>query len=101
MEQMILTTITPEIFFQSIRSIVKDEIKAEALNDLQEKLLSPEETCKLFTPQITKPTLAAWTEAGHLTKYHLGGRVFYKYSEIMASLKTLARYKTKSQLATN
>lgn len=100
-QQLILTTLSPETFFQSIRAIIKEEIKAEAVSDLQEKLLSPEEACKMFVPKVTKPTLEAWSKNGPLTKHYIGGRVFYKYSELMESLKTLQRYKTKGQLAAN
>lgn len=96
MDNLILTPVPLETLLQSFRAIIKEEIKAEALSELQEKLLSPAEACKLFTPEITKPTLEAWTRDGLLTKHHLGGRVFYKYAEVMASLKTLVRYKTKT-----
>lgn len=101
MDNLILTPVPLENLLQSFREIIKEEIKAEALSELQEKLLSPEEACKLFVPKVTKPTLESWSKNGPLTKHYIGGRVFYKYSEIMASLKTLGRYKIKSQLAGN
>jgi len=58
-----------------------------------EKLLSPEETCKLFQPSISKVTLWNWTNEGKLQKHQIGGKVFYKYSEVMESITTLKKYK--------
>ncbi|MCW3108467.1 MAG: DNA-binding protein [Segetibacter sp.] len=99
MEQQIITTFTPDAFFQSIRAIIKEEIKTEQQADLQEKFLSPKDTCKLFQPNISKVTLSAWTKDGLLKDYRISGRVYYKYSEIMEAVKHLARY--KRPVATN
>jgi hypothetical protein len=76
-------------FFQDI---VRNEVRSKAAEDLQEKLLSPEETCKLFTPAISKPTLESYYEKGYLQKYYLEGRTWYKYSEVLAALKTIKKY---------
>jgi len=56
-------------------------------------LLSPAETCKMFNPAISKVTLAAWTKRGLLNESRIGGRVYYKQSEIIAGLTTLKKYK--------
>jgi hypothetical protein len=90
---IILTPVPLETLLQSFRAIIKEEIKAEQLDQLQDKLLSPAEACKIFQPNISKVTLAKWTADGLIPDHRLGGRVFYKYSELIESLKTLKKYK--------
>jgi hypothetical protein len=75
-----------------LRGIVREEIKAALTAELQDKLLSPIEVCKLFKPQIAKKTLHVWTEKGIVKKHSIGGRVYYKYSEIMAMGTSLKKY---------
>lgn len=75
-----------------LRSVFREEIRAKQNEALQERLLSPKETCKLFEPNISLVTLDSWADKGLLTKHHIGGRTYYKYSEIMASLKTIRKY---------
>jgi ACT domain-containing protein len=72
-------------------------IKEEKEKDLQEKLLSPEEAMKLFKPEISRTTLYRWEKAGLIVKYSNGRSSYYKYSEIMASLKTVKKYKSAIQ----
>ena len=79
-------------FFQGI---VREEVRNKNYEELQEKLLSPEETCKLFSPAISKPTLESYYDKGHFQKYYLEGRTWYKYSEVMAALKSIKRYERK------
>ena len=93
MDNIVLIPVPLEILLQSIRGVVKEEIKAQQTIDLQEKLLSPAEACIVFQPSITKPTLKKWTDDGFLIQHRIGSRVFYKYSELLASLKTLKKYK--------
>lgn len=75
-----------------LRDVVREEIKSDTQNSLSEKLLSPAEVCKMFQPAISKPTLSKWTDAGHLIMYRIGGRTYYKYSEVMEAAKTLKKY---------
>lgn len=82
----------PEIL-DGLRAIVKEEITSEQSKAFGEKLISPAEACKLFNPVISKVTLTAWTKAGHLKDYRLGGRVFYRQSEIIDAAKHLKKYK--------
>jgi len=79
--------------YEAIREDLKTEIREALKKEAGEKLLSPVETCKLFNPQISRVTLQSWTTAGHLTRYELGGRVYYRYSEVIEATKTLKRYK--------
>ena len=90
--QIILSGISAEDLIELFRPILQNELKA-LIDQQPEQLLSPAEACKLFNPPITKPTLKAWTDKGLLQDHRLGGRVFYKQSEILNSLQTLKKYK--------
>ena len=98
MDAIFLSPIRLEDLASTIENIVNKAIHQKQENDLAERLLSPEETCKLFHPQISKVTLHNWEKQGRLQKYRMGGRVFYKYSEILAGMESLKRYK-KPQVA--
>ena len=69
------------------RTIVREELAAAKEKDLHEKYLSPEEVCNLFVPKITKPTLASYVDKGLVTKHYFGGRTWFRYSEILQTLK--------------
>lgn len=84
-----------------LKTFIKELFEANKEEELQAKFLSPAETCKLFQPKISLVTLNAWEKAGHLTKYYIGGRTYYRYDEIMQAVKHLKRYKTGSKLQTN
>jgi hypothetical protein len=73
---------------------VCDALAVSRKQELGEKLLSPEEARKVFTPQISLPTLNRWTKAGHLKIYKIGGRTWYKYNELIEAAKELKPYKT-------
>jgi hypothetical protein len=75
-----------------IDEIVHKAIREKQQEDLQAQFLSPKETCKLFNPSISLVTLASWTDKGLLKKYSISGRTYYKYSEVIESLKTLKKY---------
>lgn len=89
--QIILNTYSPEEIVEMIKPLIVEAIR-EALQEKEEKLLSPAEVCKIFVPAISKTTLAAWTKQGILTEYRMGGRVYYKLSEIIEQRKTINRY---------
>jgi hypothetical protein len=89
--QIILNTYSPEEMVEMIKPLIVEAIR-EALQEKEEKLLSPAEVCKIFVPTISKTTLAAWTKQGLLNEYRIGGRVYYKFSEIIERRKTISRY---------
>lgn len=94
MDNIVLSPVPLDKLLQSFREIVRQEIAAEQSTHKEEKLISPAETCKLFNPPISKVTLTAWTKLGYLQDHRIGGRIFYKQSEIIESAKTLKKYKT-------
>lgn len=89
--QIILNTFSPEEIVEMIKPLIVEAIR-EALQEKEEKLLSPGEVCKIFVPAISKTTLAAWTKKGFLTEYRLGRRVYYKMSEVNDRRCEIKRY---------
>ncbi len=87
-----IINLSPADLFSQIRDIVKQEVIASTSEQLKEQLLSPEKTRALFNPAITRQTLARWTKDGLLQAHYIGGRVYYKYSEVIESVMTLKRY---------
>ena len=94
MVNLILQGATMEEFMDHLRTIVREELAAAKTgNPEDEKLLSPKETIKLFSPQISLPTLHSYAEKGLIPRHRIASRVYYKKSEVLASLQTLKRYK--------
>ena len=91
MDNIILTPVPLDVLLQSMRAIIKEEIKADYLKSLEEKLLTTGEVKKLFG--VSTVTIGSWSDQGLLKRYSIGGRNFYKNSEVMDSLKTLKKYK--------
>ncbi len=77
---------------EKFRGIIREELAAKSEKDLLEKYLSPEETCNLFQPAITKPTLESYSKKRLLKKYYLGGRTWFKYSEVIAAAKEIKKF---------
>ncbi len=92
MEELILTGLTLDTFSNKLREIIKQEffILTPKIDD--EKLLSMDEVRKLFKPNVSKVTIIKWTKQGRLNSHRIGGRVYYKHSEIMQSLNTIKKY---------
>ena len=90
--QIILSGLTAPDLIELFRVMVKEEV-SQMKDKQEEKLLSPAETCKIFQPTISKVTLASWTSKGLLQDHRIGGRVFYKQSEVLNKLTTLRKYK--------
>jgi hypothetical protein len=89
--QIILNTYSPEEIVELIKPLIVEAIR-EVLKEKEEKLLSPSEVCRMFEPNISKTTLAKWTEEGLLKKYRFGGRIYYKFSEVCESGKFVQKY---------
>lgn len=93
METLQITQTTPEKLVDLITKSVsrqlqtfKQELELESSNN---DLLSIEETCELL--QINKTTLYHWSKAGKVIIYGIGGRRYYKRSEILKSLIALKK----------
>lgn len=96
--QIILNTISADQLADIIKPLIVEAIR-EVLQEKEEKLLSPAEVCKKFEPAISKTTLALWTRQGLLTDYRIGGRVFYKMSEVFDKARTIGKYSSQIRKA--
>tara|TARA_R110000796_G_scaffold41772_4_gene103472 strand:+ start:54688 stop:54963 length:276 start_codon:yes stop_codon:yes gene_type:complete len=87
MDQLQLVTIPTTQLFELINQSLKEQIK-KLKQDLSEKLnetlLTRPETAQLL--KISTSTLSKWTSDGTLTSHGIGGRVYYKRSEIDKAL---------------
>lgn len=95
MENVILSSIPLNELEGKLRDIVKEELKIHLPQENEEKLISPEETRKIFVPPISKVTLINWTKASKLNSYRIGGRVYYKRSEVINASTSLQKYGRK------
>jgi hypothetical protein len=92
MEKQVLIPISEDQFFAKVKDIVQAVIQIKEQQEFQEKLLSPAEACKLFTPSISKVALHRWTKNGLIPVHRIGGRIFYKQSEVIEAAKTVKKY---------
>lgn len=80
---------------QDLRRIIKDVI-SEATNQEQQpqsdEFLSIAAAVKLFNPAISKVTLHRWKKEGVIPAYRMGGRIYYKRSEIMLAAQSVRKY---------
>src|SRR5688572_27552632 len=90
---LILSSMSLEELTRVFKQVVRDELLEAMKGEQMEKFLSPQETCNLFQPKISIPTLKSWQSKGYLRMYRKGGRTYYKYSEILESMKHIAKYK--------
>ncbi len=93
MKQVIFTTLNPDelkILFREVLIEFKEEQdKQEKLSKKskpEDVLLNPTEVTVLL--RISKVTLQKWCVKGHLKKYTLGRKVFFKKSEVMDALES-------------
>lgn len=93
MNNIVLSPVPLEDLLSHFREIVKQELKAR--EQPAEKLLSPAEACKLFEPTISKVTLNKWTSDGLIPMQKIGGRVYYKLTDITEAGTHLKKYKNK------
>lgn len=91
MDNLILSPIPLDQLLQSITTSVLEAIRSDNKSVLQESLLSTAEVSKLF--KVSQVTVSNWVSKGLLTRYSIGGRNRFKYSEVMDSMKTLKKYK--------
>lgn len=98
MENKVLYSIDLNELLDAIRQIVSEELSRKGKQITEDKLYSASEAVKLFVPEISRQTLHAWTKSGLIPMYKIGGKNFYKYSEILIATKTLKRYKHNATL---
>jgi hypothetical protein len=78
---------------RELREIVRQEIAAGQTEGTTEKLLSVKEACKMFQPAISPQTLHTWTKDGLIPMQKIGGKNYYKLSDVLSAGTVLKRYK--------
>jgi hypothetical protein len=59
----------------------------------EEQLIDTDTARKIFVPEVSRATLINWTKSGLINCYKLGGRNYYKRTEVIESAKSLKPYK--------
>jgi hypothetical protein len=62
MGKVILSPIPLQVLRELLQQVVREEITRNQNEDLQEKMLTPKETCKPFSPTIKRQALCNWTK---------------------------------------
>ena len=89
-ENLILSTFHFDKLVEALAIKLIEAMKRDQEDRLQEKLLTAKEVAELFS--VSTVTISSWVSKGLLTKYSIGGRTKFKYTEVMDSLKTLKKY---------
>lgn len=91
MDNILLFQVLYKDLLADLGALIEEKLRAASAGQ-QEKLLSPAEACKLFEPAISKVTLSKWTNDGLIPLQKIGGRVFYKHTDIIEAGTKLKRY---------
>lgn len=100
-EQMptpMLFPIDPEVFWQRMRILVREEVQALVKKELTtsqfqtpgmtyKPLFKISEVCKMF--EITRPTLYEWIKVGKLKPYKIRSRVYFLWNDIQQLITPL------------
>ena len=89
----VLISSIKEAILPELRLIIQEENKKQSLQELQEKFLSIDEARKLFNPIVSRGTLYNWMDAGLIESYSIGGKRYFKYSELIESIQKIKKYK--------
>lgn len=96
-DPIVLMPISLDALLDKIEEIVSKILKGDQEEKIQSMLLSPAEACKLFNPAISRVTLHKWTKQGLIPSHRIGGRVFYKVSELVQAAKPIRKYDRNKQ----
>lgn len=98
-EQMVLIPVPLEALRTMFQEIVDTSLQKQVKKEIQSELLSPAQTCKIFNPAISKVTLNAWTKDGLIPVHRIGGRIFYKYDEVIEAAQRIKKFDRNKQTA--
>lgn len=90
---LILVPIPLPELLQQLREIIRQEISAGQTAGTTEKLLSVKEACQMFQPAVSPQTLHTWTKSGLIPMQKIGGKNYYKLSDVLSAGTVLKRYK--------
>ncbi len=87
-----LVTLTKADLKQLIKDAISEAKQEEKSPQQTEELLSPAQAVKVFNPPISKVSLHRWTKEGLIPVHRIGGRIWYKRSEVIAASLTIKKY---------
>jgi hypothetical protein len=68
------------------------ELRAERKQP-EERLLSTEEACKMFQPEISRQTLISWVKRDFIAMQKIRSKNYFKLSDLMNAGQKLKKYK--------
>ena len=87
---MILTTLNQDELQAILETAVETGVSRalQQQNDpKQDELLKIDDVCRLF--KVSKVAIFSWKKRGLIPFYRVGGRVFYKKSEVLSAMKKI------------
>ncbi|WP_034671595.1 helix-turn-helix domain-containing protein [Epilithonimonas caeni] len=89
MDEILLSKVTKDDLIKEIREAVIQELKPflkeeNLIEANADDLMCRKDVCRMFN--IHESTLNRWKNLGKLISYNMGGKVFYKRSEILRKL---------------
>src|SRR5678815_4920541 len=88
----ILISSIKEAILPELRSIIQQELRNKYSEELREKFLSVSEAQKMFEPPVSRGTLYNWETDGKIQSYLIGGKRFFKYSELIDAVQRVKKY---------
>ncbi|MFH1049439.1 MAG: helix-turn-helix domain-containing protein [bacterium] len=68
--------------------VVREELEKYLLPKSNDELITVNEVKKLFGPKgISRQTVQVWMKTGKIPYYRISGRLFFKKSEVLESVK--------------
>lgn len=93
MVEIVFTQVPVDDLIERITASVVEKICRDQPNTYDEQLISGDKARIVFDPEISRQTLSNWTRDGQIKSYRIGGRVFFKRSEIISAAKEMKKYK--------
>lgn len=88
MKNLILSPINPDDLIELVARRTAELIRTQSNSETDEdELMTRQATADLL--KINVATLWRWTNRGRIKSYGMGGRVYYKRSEVLESLTDL------------
>ena len=83
----VLNCTKEELYNLMVEANLAAKVEKESPSPQENEILTRSETAKLF--QVNVATLHRWTIKGKLKQYGIGGRTYYKRSEVLEAVKPL------------
>ena len=84
MNEILLHGITVDELVERVAKRTVELLSVTQEEKIEDDLITPKEACKLL--QCTTVTLWRWEKKGRITPYGIGGKKFFKRSELLNSI---------------